>query len=441
MMSSDSQPDKGKNVFVNRKFRKLDIESRMLELHEKGYFNDEDYRQWCKGKHLLSTQSAERMVENVIGTFSLPQGVAVNFPVNNRYYCVPMVVEEPSVVAALSYAGLMSEKSGGFIASADEPLIHGQVQIVGMENVDAAISILEHNTANILNAANRLMPAMVKRGGGAKKLILRKVTSRDGKIPMLLVHVAINTCDAMGANLVNTVCEGIAPMIESLVGGEALLRILSNLADEALANAQVRIPISQLGIKGFSGEKVRDRIVLANELAQVDPWRATTHNKGIMNGIDPVALATGNDWRSIEAAAHAYAARDGQYRALTEWTVDSEGSLCGSITLPMKVGTVGGSLQTNPAGAINLRLLGVSGARELAALMAAVGLAQNFAALRALVTSGIQKGHMAMHARSVALSAGTPDTIFDEVVARLVTDGEIKVWRAKQIAEEILNDS
>lgn len=432
MQNSKSKP------FVNRKFRKLDVEARLTELNEKGYLSENDFKAWRQQGHILTTKSAERMIENVIGTFALPQGVAINFPLNQRFYCVPMVVEEPSVVAALSYAALMSEKSGGFQAYADEPLMHGQIQLVGMTNIDQTAEVLEQHKNDILEAANNLMPAMVERGGGAKDVILRKLMSRDQKTPMLVVHIVIDTCDAMGANLVNTVCEGVAPLLESLSSAKAVLKILSNLADQALAHAQVCIPVSQLGTKEFSGEEVRDRIVLANELAQVDPWRATTHNKGIMNGIDPVAVATGNDWRSIEAAAHAYAVKDGQYRALTEWQTNDQGDLCGRISLPMKVGTVGGNLQGNPAAAMNLRLLGIDSAKELSALLAAVGLAQNFSALRALVSSGIQQGHMAMHARSVALSAATPDAIFDEVVKRLIQEGNIKVWRAKEIAEELL---
>ena len=426
--------------YVNRKFRKLDVEARLNELHKSGFLSDEDLCAWLDGGNVLSNKAAQHMVENVIGTFSLPQGLAVNFPVNNRFYCVPMVVEEPSVVAALSYAGLMAEKSGGYTASADTPLINGQIQLVGMANIELAAKTVEQNANKILEAANALMPAMVKRGGGAKKVAVRKLVSRDGLTPMLLVHLAIDTCDAMGANAVNSVCEGVAPMIETLVGGEAILRILSNFTDEALARAEVCIPARQLGTKAMRGEQVRDRIVLANELALIDPWRATTHNKGIMNGIDPVVIATGNDWRSIEAAAHAYAARNGQYAALTQWQTTANGDLHGSIELPLKVGTVGGALQTNPAVALNQRLLGVESAPELASIIAAVGLAQNFSALRALVSAGIQQGHMAMHARSVALSAAIPDPIFDEVVRRLIAEGEIKVWRAKEIAEELLDD-
>jgi len=426
--------------YVNRKFRKLDIDARLEELNRAGYLSAEDYSSWKNQEHLIDNQSAARMIENVIGTFALPQGVAVNFPLNDQFYCVPMVVEEPSVVAALSYAGLMSEKSGGFKAHADEPLIHGQIQLVDIPNVEKALVDIRAQENVILDAANNYMHAMVKRGGGAKSVSCRSLISRDGKSPMLVVHITIDTRDAMGANLVNTVCEAIAPLLESITGAKALLRILSNLADEALAHADVTFAVKQLGVKEFSGEEVRDRIIQANELALVDPYRAATHNKGIMNGIDPVAIATGNDWRSIEAAAHAYAARDGQYRGLTDWHCDENGNLCGRISLPMKVGTVGGSLQTNPAVAINQRILNITSARELAALLAAVGLAQNFAALRALVSSGIQQGHMAMHARSVALSAGVPDPIFDEVVKRLVTEGEIKVWRAKEIAEDLLNE-
>ena len=418
---------------VDRKFRKLSVANRLKALHSAGLFDDADLAAWREGVHELRLEQAERMVENVVGRFCLPQGLAVNFPLNGRYYQVPMVVEEPSVIAALSFAALLADKAGGFRAQASEPRISGQVQLLGIPDMDAATRAIRDNDAAILAAANASMPRMVARGGGAQALHFTQVRGQNSGEKMLVVDISINTCDAMGANQVNSVCEAIAPMLEQLTGGWALLKILSNLADEAIATAEVTLTCAVLASADISGEAMRDRIVIANDLALADPKRAATHNKGIMNGIDAVALATGNDWRSIEAAAHAYAAREGQYRALTDWRVGPEGLLQGRIRLPLKVGTVGGSLLGNPAVAPNLKLLGLTSATELAALLAAVGLAQNFAALRALCSVGIQQGHMRMHARSVALAAKVPDALFERVVNQMVADNDIKVTRAQEL--------
>lgn len=426
---------------VNRKFRKLDIASRLLELKNTGVISDADYQAWLIGEYVLDAQKAARMIENVVGVFGLPQGVAINFPVNGQQYQVPLAVEEPSIVAALSFAALTAEKCGGFKASADAPLIYGQIQLIDLPDIQQAQSAIESEAEMIVALANTFMPSMKARGGGAVSLRTRQLQSPNLNVSMLVVDIAFNTQDAMGANSVNSVCEALAPKLEELSGGCALLKILSNLADQSLARATIKISPSLLRSKSLSGEEVRDRIVLANEFALADPYRATTHNKGIMNGIDPVALATGNDWRSIEAAAHAYASRDGQYRALTQWRADKDGQLVGDIELPIKVGTVGGSLESNPAVKANLRMLGIDKAQSLAALMAAVGLAQNFAALRALVSEGIQQGHMSLHARSVALSAEVPDAIFDQVVKRMIDEGEIKVARAQALIRELSGDA
>ncbi len=432
VMKSDS-----KKRMVNRKFRKLDREARIRSLLDAGYLDEEASSMLLAGEQSLTDAQAEHMIENVIGVFALPQGVAINFPLNNQHFMIPMVVEEPSVVAALSYSALLAEKVGGFMADADQPLIYGQIQLVDIPELEQAEATVNEHAERIIALANSYMPSMVARGGGAREVRVRPLHGPNTQVPMLVVDIAIDTRDAMGANLVNTVCEALAPELETLLHARAVLKILSNLADQALARAQVSFPAEQLAVKGFSGEEVRDRIVLANEFSLADPYRATTHNKGIFNGIDAVAIATGNDWRSIEAAAHAYAARDGQYRALTRWQVDEQGALRGDIELPMKVGTVGGSLQSNPAVRVNQSLLGLTRAQDLAALLAAVGLAQNFAALRALAGSGIQQGHMTLHARSVALSAGTPLEFFDQVVKQLVAEGEIKVWRAQELIEEL----
>lgn len=425
---------------VNRKFRKLGRQARIDSLYEAGYLTQEERQLLAENKQLLDNDKAEHMVENVVGVFGLPEGVAINFPLNDRLYMVPMIVEEPSVVAALSYAALLAQKSDGFYAEADEPLIYGQVQLIDVADINAAKLALVASEESILEQANALMPSMLARGGGAKSLRVRELIGPTSKVPMLVVDIAIDTRDAMGANLVNTVCEGIASELEFISKGRAVLKILSNLADQSLARARVSFSPEQLAVKGFSGEELRDRIVLANDFALADPYRACTHNKGIFNGIDALAIATGNDWRSIEAAAHAYASRSGQYQALTKWYVGDSGKLVGSIELPMKVGTVGGSLLSNPAVAINQSMLAVESAQELAGLLAAVGLAQNFAALRALSGAGIQQGHMALHARSVALSAEVPTALFEEVVKRLIEEGEIKVWRAREIASELGGD-
>ncbi len=430
-----------KRKALHRKFRKLSIQERLDALLQAGYLDEQEYNAWLQERRLLSCEAANRMIENVVGRFALPQGIAINFPVNKQLYQVPLVVEEPSVVAALSFAALLAEKNGGFTASADEPMLIGQVQLIGIQNVDSAERQIQAQQQQIIDCANACMPRMLERGGGARQISCHSLKGEHSGESMLIVHISIDTRDAMGANLVNSACEAIAPLLESISGGQAVLKILSNLADQALARASVRYCPQQLAAKDWPGELVRDRIVMASDFALADPYRATTHNKGIMNGIDALALATGNDWRSIEAAAHAHAARSGQYRALTQWRVDGNGDLLGEIDLPMKVGTVGGSLQTNPAVASNQKLLNIDSAKELAGLMAAVGLAQNFAALRALASSGIQAGHMTLHARSVALAANTPEHLFDAVVKRLVDEGEIKVWRAQAIIEELKQGS
>jgi hydroxymethylglutaryl-CoA reductase len=346
-------------------------------------------------------------------------------------------VEEPSIVAALSAAAKLARASSGFTTTSSPPILIGQIQVIDVPDMSLAnAAILEHKQ-EILDLANSFHPRMVARGGGAVDLEVRTypMSSTDGE--MLVIHLLVDTRDAMGANLVNGMCEGVASLVESITEGEVFLRILSNLADRALAAAEVTFTTQQLAGKGYAGERVRDGIIIASDFAQVDPYRAATHNKGIMNGVDAVALATGNDWRAIEAGAHAFAARHGRYSSLSQWWKDDEGNLRGRLEMPMKVGIVGGPLESNPGVAMNLRLLGVKSATELAEVMAAVGLAQNFAALRALATDGIQTGHMTLHARSVVKAAGAPASVFDEALERLLRSGEIKVWKAEQIIGDI----
>lgn len=417
-------------------FFRMSVTERIDALHSRGYLSSEDVSMLNGAGPTLRLPIADKMIENVLGVFGLPLGVALNFMVNGRDYVVPLVVEEASIVAGLSGVGRITRLSGGFSAHATESILIGQVQATGITNSDRAKSALLDRREDLLSLANSLHPNMVERGGGARDVEVHVHAGPTGE-PMVVLHLLVDTQEAMGANLVNSMCEGIAPLVESITGGEVLLRILSNLTDRSLATATVRIPHQNLAGKGYSGEQVRDRIVQASDLAQVDPYRATTHNKGIMNGVDALALATGNDWRAIEAAAHAYAARDGRYRALSRWARNADGDLVGKIEMPMKVGTVGGAVKNNPAARISNRLLGSPNASDLAGLIAAVGLAQNLAALRALATYGIQQGHMTLHARSVATSAGVQDAQFEAVVERLIESGEIKEWKAKEIERDL----
>jgi hydroxymethylglutaryl-CoA reductase len=419
-------------------FYKMSVDERVKAVHERGLLNDSDYQALMSGEHTLKLSAADKMIENVIGVMGLPIGLGLNFLINNKDYVIPMVVEEPSIVAALSSAAKTARASGGYTTSSTDPVLIGQIQVVEIPNMRKARKAIEAQKQQILDLANSFHPRMVARGGGAVDLDLRTYPLKSFDSEMLVIHLYVDTRDAMGANLVNGMCEGVASLIESLTEGKVFLRILSNLADRALARAEVTLTPEQLAGRGYSGEDVRDGIIIASDFAQVDPYRAATHNKGVMNGIDAVALATGNDWRAIEAGAHAWAARDGRYTAMTRWSKDADGNLRGELEVPLKVGIVGGPLESNPSVAVNLRLLGAESATELAEVMAAAGLAQNFSALRALATEGIQTGHMTLHARSVVKAAGTPTELFEKVLERLLRSGEIKVWRAKEILEEIV---
>ncbi len=413
---------------------KLSIAERIAKLERAGWLSPNDADALRCGRHILPAASADRMIENVVGVFALPFAVAPNLRVNERDYLVPLAVEEPSIVAALSFAASLARRSGGVTASCGESLLAGQVHVTGHDPSSAAA--IGSAAAELLAAANAIHPRLLQRGGGARRIEVRELALPDGT-PLLAVHVLVDTCDAMGANLVNTMCEALAPRIAGLTGGQVALRILSNLCDDSLVSAQVKFSSGVLKSPGFDGEFVRDGIVLANAIAVADPYRAATHNKGIMNGIDPLAIATGNDWRAIEAGAHAFAAKDGSYRGLTEWSVANDGDLVGRIDVPLKVGTVGGTLRANPAASLAVELLGVESAMDLAFVMAATGLLQNFAALRALATAGIQEGHMRLHARSVAAAAKPPAALFDAVVERLVESGDIKIETARQIVDRL----
>ncbi|HEX9576712.1 MAG TPA: hydroxymethylglutaryl-CoA reductase, degradative [Myxococcales bacterium] len=383
----------------------------------------------------LPLANADAMIENAVGVLGLPVGIGLNFLINGEDVLVPMAVEEPSVIAAVSLAAKIAREGGGFKAEADEPRMIGQVQVTELANPDAARAAILRSREEILAAANALHPAMKMRGGGAKGLEVRLI--KVGEETHAIVHLIVDTQEAMGANLINTMCEGVAPLIERVTAGRVRLRILSNLADLRLARASCAIPFEALADFGFSGAEVAHGIAEASRFADADPYRACTHNKGVMNGVDAVALATGNDWRAIEAGAHAYAARNGRYEPLTRWRVE-HGSLRGSTELPIQVGTVGGAVKANPLIPVLLRMMGDPNTRKLAGIMAAVGLAQNMAALRALGTVGIQKGHMALHARSVAVSAGAKGTAVEEVARALIAAGEIKLHRAQEILAKLV---
>ncbi|MCC5914104.1 MAG: hydroxymethylglutaryl-CoA reductase, degradative [Balneolaceae bacterium] len=420
------------------KFYKRSIEERLRVLNEKKILNTEDYVALADEHQILDREEADKMIENVIGVFGLPMGLGLNFIINNKSYTVPMVVEEPSIIAAVSSAAKVVRGAGGFISESDEPVLIGQIQLVDVSHPMKVRHAILQEKQEILNLANSLHPNMVARGGGALDLEVMIYPQSRNPGSMVVVHLLVDTRDAMGANLVNSMCEGVAPLIEKITNGKVYLRILSNLTDRAMVRARCEIPVELLDFNESTGKEVRDGIIRAAEFAAVDPYRASTHNKGIMNGIDPVAIATGNDWRAIEAAAHAYAARGSHYTSLTNWFKNDNGDLVGTIDIPIKVGTVGGSLKSNRAVAIAQRIIGVESARELAEVMGAVGLAQNFSALRSLGTEGIQRGHMTLHARSVASTAGTPAHLFEEVLEKLVDSGEIKVWKAKEIVADLM---
>lgn len=415
---------------------RLSVAERIAKLEELGWLSRAEAADLLAGRQVLAASNADSMIENVVGVFGLPFAVAPNFQVNGVDRLVPLVVEEPSIVAALSGAAALALENGGFTAESEDSLLAGQIHVVDIDDTGVAIEALQAASEKLLSAADGVHPRLKQRGGGVRDIEFRQLSLPDGK-PLIAVHVLVDTCDAMGANLVNTICEALAPRIAEICGGSVALRILSNLADRSLVRARVRYTEQQIATNEMSGAEVRDAIVLANDIAIADPHRAATHNKGIMNGIDPLAIATGNDWRAIEAGAHAFAAGAGGYQSLTRWSVADDGALLGEITLPLKPGTVGGTLASNSAAQLGLALTGVSSARELAELMAAVGLAQNFAAIRALVTSGIQRGHMRLHARSLAAAAGADEANIDQVVEQLVASGEIKDWKAREIVDTL----
>ena len=389
-----------------------------------------------EGQAGLDAAQADHMIENVVGTFSLPLGIATNFLVNGQDYLIPMVVEEPSVVAAASNAARMFRSGGGFTASSDESIMIGQIQIVDLEDIEAAAQALAHHRDEIIHLANTLEPVMIRVGNGAQDMAIRPFPETPIG-PMLVLHLHYDCQDAMGANAINTTVEKLAPRIEQITGGRVNLRILSNLADQRKVRAEGLIPADMLATETLSGEAVVKTIVEAGVFAEVDPYRAATHNKGIMNGIDPVVIATGNDWRAIEAGAHAYAARSGQYTSLTHWWQDGDGNLRGRIELPMAVGIVGGATRTHPTAQVALKIMGIERARQLGEIIASVGLAQNLGAMRALATEGIQRGHMSLHARQIAVSAGATGDLVQRIVQTMIDEGNIRLDRARELVIEL----
>lgn len=389
------------------KFYTKNKSDRISALKQAGVLSTEEKKQLESGLH-LSNDVANNMIENQLATYELPYGVALNFLINEKDYVVPMAIEEPSVIAAASSAAKIVKQAGGFTTTITERIMIGQVALKNPPHVMETLQLLAEKEAEILRKANEAHPSIVKRGGGAVKLEVHHIQADElEQTPEFIVlHLHVQTLEAMGANIINTMMEGIIPYVEELAQGKALMGILSNYATECLATATCRIPIDQLQKGALSGEEVRDRIIDAYQFAYVDPYRAVTHNKGIMNGIDGIIIASGNDWRAVSAGIHAYASRSGQYRSLSKWSKAENGDLLGSLTLPLPVGAVGGSISFHPAAKMTKAILHYENAAELESIIVSVGLAQNLAAVKALVTEGIQKGHMSLQSRSLAISAG-----------------------------------
>ena len=411
-------------------FYNMTIEERRAKLAEATAQTPESLLPFIEGG--ISAEAADHMIENVIGLYSLPLGIALNFMVNGRDVLVPMTLEEPSVVAGASFMAKLARAGGGFTATTTDPLMIGQMQVINIQNLEEARLKLYEKKAELLAEADAIDPVLKKFGGGARDLEIRMFESSPIG-GFLVIHLLYDVRDAMGANAVNTACERLAPRVEAITGGKVHLRILSNLADRRIARARCTIPLKELAFGDFHAAEVRDGIVAAYAFAAVDPYRAATHTKGIMNGVDSVVIATGNDWRAIEAGAHAYAARSGRYTSLSTWGRDAEGNLVGTLEMPMAVGIVGGATRVHPAAQAAVKLMGVKTANELAEIIVSVGLAQNMAALRALATEGIQRGHMSLHARQVAIAAGATGDQIEKVAAQMVSEKVVRIDRAEEI--------
>jgi len=410
-------------------FYKLSVDERLKIVKEFSNLSEEEVSQ-LRTVSALKIEAAERMIENVFGILPVPLGIAVNFLINSKDYLIPMAIEEPSVVAAASNSARMARTKGGFSTSSTEPIMISQIQLTKIQDPYRAKNEVYKRKAEIIKLANEQDPFLISLGGGARNLEAKVIDTIRGK--MLIVELHVDCKDAMGANVVNTMAEAVAPLIEEITGGIMLLRIVSNLATLRLARASATFDKNTIG-----GEDVGDAILDAYAFAEADPYRCTTHNKGIMNGVTAVVLATGNDTRAIEAGAHAYAARNGRYCSLTKWEKNSEGDLVGSIELPLAVGLVGGATKSNPIAKICTKILGIKSASELGEVIASVGLAQNFAALRALATEGIQKGHMKLHARNIAIMAGATGEFVNKIAEKMVQEGKVRIDKAKEILEKM----
>lgn len=413
------------------KLRELDPADRLAAVCNAAHLNEND-QQSLTGNSVLPVSLANGMIENVIGKFELPLGVATNFKINAKDYLIPMAVEEPSIVAAASYMAKIARECNGFTTSSTSPVMRAQIQLVRVNDPFGVKHRLLQAEKEIIALANSKDQVLLDLGGGCKEIEVH--VFEDSPIgAMVVLHLLVDVRDAMGANTVNTMAEMVAPLVEEISGSNVRLRILSNLADRRLVRAQVELSADALTTQQLNGLEVARGIVEACALALIDPYRAATHNKGIMNGIDPVLVATGNDWRAVEAGAHAYAARNGRYESLTRWEINSKEHLVGTLEIPLAVGLVGGATKTHPAAQAALKLMNVGTASELAEVIAAVGLAQNLAALRALSTEGIQKGHMALHARNIAILAGATGAEVDRIASEIISIGDVTVDRAIQL--------
>jgi len=415
-------------------FYNLSLTERLAEIARRTGLSSEDIAA-LNGEAGLTPDQADHMIENVIGVHALPLGIALNFMVNGRDVLVPMAIEEPSVVAGASFMAKLARAGGGFKAHTTPPEMIAQMQLLDVPNLQAArLTILEEKKRLLAEAAE-IDPVLKRLGGGPRDLEVRLIEGSPIG-PFLVVHLIYDVRDAMGANAANTAAERLAPLLESLTGGRVHLRILSNLADRRLARSRCTIPLAQLAFGDYHAEDVRDGIIAAWAFAAVDPYRAATHNKGIMNGVDAVVIATGNDWRAIEAGSHAFAARSGQYTSLSAWGRDADDNLVGSLEMPMAVGIVGGATRVHPSARAALKLMGITTASELAEIIVSVGLAQNLAALRALATEGIQRGHMTLHARQVAIAAGAEGEDIERLATQLVEEKTVRIDRAEAILSE-----
>ncbi|MBF2530338.1 hydroxymethylglutaryl-CoA reductase, degradative [Listeria welshimeri] len=417
------------------KFYKKTLEERQAILAEYANLNEEE-QAFLASTGALSFDKANHMIENTVGIYSLPLGLGMNMLLNDKKYIVPMAMEEPSVVAAQSSGAKLIAQNGGITSTATDRKMIGQIELIIVPDVEAAEEKVIANREKLIAIANNAHPSLLKRGGGAVDLKVRTTKTASGET-LFIIHLLVDTQEAMGANMVNTMVETLAPELEILTGGVANMRILSNLVDDATATATCRLSPESLATKTQSGEWVRDRIIAAYEFADADIYRAATHNKGIMNGIDAVIMAFGNDWRAVEAASHAYTARTGSYKPMSKWSKDADGYLIGELTLPMPVAFVGGSIAIHPIASLSKKIARVESAKELAMLVCAVGLTQNLAALKALVTEGIQRGHMSLQAKSLAMTAGAEANEIEQVAQFLQETKQLNVMAAKKYIAEL----